>query len=102
MIDLTGRRQAGPPAATDGKFTVRWSDVHYPHENSHLEVFQTVEKVGHARRYDDAEPRVAKNPLQSYQFKLLIFLYLCVCPETWLKTLVFGQNCYRKFSGVSG
>ena len=25
-----------------------------------------------------------------------------MCPATWLKTLVFGQSRYRKFSGVSG
>jgi hypothetical protein len=31
--------QHGPPAATDGRFMVRRSDVHYPHENSHLEIF---------------------------------------------------------------
>ena len=48
------------------------------------------------------DPRVANPPLQSYQFKLLIFLGLCVCAEIWLKTLLFGQSCYRKFSGISG
>ena len=37
--------------------------------------FEQLKKWVYARRYDDAEPRVAKNPVQSYQFKLLIFLY---------------------------
>src|SRR5215813_12390960 len=81
----------GPPAATCGKFTVRRSDGHYLHKNRYLEVFQTAEKVGYARRYDDAEPRVAENSLQAYQCKPLILLCLCVYRETYPKTLDFGQ-----------
>jgi hypothetical protein len=37
---------AGPPAATGRKFTVGRSDVHFPHENRYLEVFQTAGKRG--------------------------------------------------------
>jgi hypothetical protein len=36
----------GPPAATGRKFTVRRSDVHFPHENRYLAVFQTARKSG--------------------------------------------------------
>jgi hypothetical protein len=38
--------QAGPPAATGRQFTVRRSDVHLPHENRYLAVFQTAGKSG--------------------------------------------------------
>ena len=58
--------------------------------------------MGDVRRHDDARPRVAKNPLQLCQHNPLIFRCLHVCPATWLKTLVFSQSRYRKFSGVSG
>src|SRR5262245_42697647 len=45
---------------------------------------------------------MAKNPLQLGQRKLLSLLCLYMRHVTWLKTLVFGQSRYRKFSGVSG
>jgi hypothetical protein len=34
----------GPPGATGRKFTVRQSDVHSPHENGYLTVFQMAGK----------------------------------------------------------
>jgi hypothetical protein len=64
--------------------------------------FKRLEKVGYASRNDDAQPRVAKNPLQLCQHNSLIFRCLHVCHGIWPKTLVFSQSRYRKFSGVSG
>jgi hypothetical protein len=48
MADDLGREAVvfGPPAATGRKFTVRRSDVHSPHENRYLVVFQTAGKSG--------------------------------------------------------
>ena len=64
--------------------------------------FKRLEKVGDASRHDEAQPRVAKNPLQLYQHNPLIFRCLYMGPATWPKALVFGQGRYRKFSGISG
>jgi hypothetical protein len=48
LLQFVGR--AGPPAAMGRKFTVRPSDVHYPHEDKRLAVFQTAEKMGYTSR----------------------------------------------------
>ena len=54
--------------------------------------FSLLEKAGYTSLHDNAQHRMAKNPLQLGQHNLLIFRCLHVCQAIWPKTIVFGQR----------